>query len=212
MIRRILLAFSISGLLIFVFWIVVVFLPVMFVEMKYQYQQGLASLGVSQLRQLFIPDFVGMTIVGNVSKNKEYGIIIPKLGIDEPVVFNVDPNDKQQYRAALKQGIAHASGTAYPGNNGVAYYFAHSSTPDLKLQYNAIFYLLNRLEAKDEIYIWHEAERFKYEVVEKKIVAPEDLSFLNEANVGEERLVLQTCWPPGTNKQRLLVFASRVWR
>ena len=212
MIRRVLLLFSVLGFVTFVLWLIMVFLPVVFVEIKYQYQRTLSGMGVNSLRQLFVPDFTGFTLVGNASKNKDYGIIIPRLGIDEPVVFNVDPNDEQQYRAALKQGIAHASGTAYPGNNGVAYYFAHSSTPDLQLQYNAIFYLLNRLEAKDEIYIWHEAKRFKYEVVEKKIVAPEDLSFLSGAEVGEERLVLQTCWPPGTTRQRLLVFAVRVLR
>ncbi len=202
----------ILGFVLFVWWLVTVLLPVLVVEVKYQTKRGLESLGFTSLISMFRPDFSGFTIVGNASKNKDYGIVIPSLGIDEPVVFNVDPNDEQQYRAALKEGIAHASSTAFPGNAGVAYYFAHSSTPEFRSQYNAIFYLINRLEIADEIYIWHEQQRYKYTVTEKKITTPDDLSFLQAAAEGEEKLVLQTCWPLGTTRQRLLVFAERVLR
>lgn len=208
--RRLLLIIPIFGLLIFLWWVLTVLLPVLVVEVKYQSKQALERLGFTDLVSVFRPDFSGFTIVGNASKNKAYGIVIPKLGIDEPVVFNVDPNDEEQYRAALKEGIAHASSTAFPGNTGVAYYFAHSSTPEFRSQYNAIFYLINRLEEKDEIYIWHERERYRYEVTGKQITTPEDLSFLEAAAQGEEKLVLQTCWPPGTTSQRLLVFAKRI--
>jgi sortase A len=208
--RRLPLIVPILGLLVFLFWVLTVLLPVLVVEVKYQTKQGLERLGFTSLVSVFRPDFSGFTIVGNASKNKDYGIVIPNLGIDEPVVFNVDPNDEQQYRAALKEGIAHASSTAFPGSAGVAYYFAHSSTPEFRSQYNAIFYLINRLEVGDEIYIWHEQQRFKYAVTDKKITTPEDLSFLQLAVEGEEKLVLQTCWPPGTTRQRLLVFAERA--
>lgn len=195
--------------LTFLVWLILVFLPVVWVEFKYQFKSFFENRGIENPRALFFPDSSGMTIVGNASENKDYGIVIPRLGLDERVVFNVDPNDEQQYKAALKQGIAHASSTNYPDEKGLGYYFAHSSSPGFQVQYNAVFYLLNKLETGDEIYIWHERKRYRYLVTEKKISQPTDTSFLYQAYEGEN-IVLQTCWPPGTTKERLLVFAKRA--
>ena len=189
-------------------WLFFVVLPVVFVEVKYQFKSFFSSLGFSSVNSLFKPDFTGMTIVGNASKNKAYGIVVPKLGLDEKVIFNVDPNDEAQYVAALKQGIAHASSTSFPDENGLGYYFAHSSNPSTHVQFNAVFYLLNKLELGDEIYIWHEQKRYRYLVSDKRINDPTDTGFLYQ-KYDQETIVLQTCWPPGTTKERLLVFATR---
>ncbi len=178
-------------------------------EAKYRVLSLFKSTGLNNPKALFIPNFEGMTIVGNASKNKDYGIVVPKLGLDEKVIFNVDPNDEEQYRAALKQGIAHASSTSYPDSNGLGYYFAHSSSPGFRVQYNAVFYLLDKLAVGDDIYIWHELKRYHYKVSEKQIKDPSDTSFLYQQYDGEN-IVLQTCWPPGTTNQRLLVFAKRA--
>lgn len=208
-IRQIFPALILLAFLTFLFWLILVFLPVLWIEFKYQFKSFFQNRGIESPQALFFPDFSGMTIVGNASKNKDYGIVIPSLGLDERVVFNVDPNDEQQYKAALKQGIAHASSTNYPDEKGLGYYFAHSSSPGFQVQYNAVFYLLNKLEAGDEIYIWHERKRYRYLVTEKKISQPTDTSFLYQSYEGEN-IVLQTCWPPGTTKERLLVFAKRA--
>ncbi len=197
------------GFVMFLFWLLIVFVPVLFVEVKYQLKQAFANLGFTTSGSFFKPNTENFTIIGNTSKNKEYGIIVPKLGLDEKVIFNVDPNDENQYRQALKEGIAHASSTKYPDENGLGYYFAHSSSPDFKVQYNAVFYLLNKLEAGDDIYIWHDYKRYRYVVTEKRINRPDDVAFLYDHYEGEN-IVLQTCWPPGTTKERLLVFATRV--
>ncbi len=203
--KRFLPIVSLLGLLAFVIWLILVILPIVFVELKYQAR---TIVRIINPKALFVPDFSGMTIVGNTSKNKDYGIIIPKLGIDEKVVFNVDPNDEQAYRAALQQGIAHASSTALPDSQGLGYYFAHSSNPAFKKQYNAIFYLLNKLEVDDEIYIFHEQKRYRYLVTSKEIKNPADTAFLY-SSYPQETIVLQTCWPPGTTRDRLLIFAQR---
>jgi len=208
-IRQLFPALVLLGFLAFLAWLVLVLLPVVFVEVKYQAKSLFNSLGFANPSSLFRPNFEGFTIVGNVSKNKDYGIIIPKLGLDERVIFNVDPNNEAEYTAALKQGIAHASSTNYPDQNGLGYYFAHSSSPGFQIQYNAVFYLLNKLEVNDEIYIWHEQQRYRYLVESKKINQSSDVAFLYET-YDEEMIVLQTCWPPGTTKERLLVFAKRA--
>lgn len=202
-------ALALLGLVAFLLWLALVFLPVVFVEAKYQVKNLLSSIGLDNPKALFIPDFSGMTIVGNTSKNKDYGIIVPKLGLDERVVFNVDPNNEEQYRAALKEGIAHASSTGLPDSNGLGYYFAHSSNPAFKVQYNAVFYLLDKLKEGDDIYIWHEQKRYHYLVTHKEIKEPTDTAFLYQ-QYDQETIVLQTCWPPGTTQKRLLVFANRT--
>ena len=55
----------------------------------------------------------------------------------------------------------------------------------------------------------YQGTRFNYKVTESRIVDADDVSFITEAQSGEEQLILQTCWPPGTTWKRLLVFAKR---
>jgi sortase A len=196
-------------LLIALRWLLTTILPIAVVEAKYQYQKTLHStFNVASLRELILPDFSWFNPTER-SKYRDYGIMIPALYLDEPVVFNVDPNRPEQYKQALKKGIAHASSTAFPDNGGIGYYFAHSSSSELRTQFNAVFYLLGKLEKRDEIIIWHDSEKFKYQVYQTKVTQPEDVSFLNQP-YQQETIVLQTCWPPGTTRKRLLVFAKRV--
>lgn len=185
-------------------------MPVAFVEAKYQYHRTLTSVfNVPNIQSLIVPDFSWMSWEA-ISQHKEYGIRIPALYLDEPVVFNVDPNDFKQYTAALKQGIAHASSTAFPDQGGMGYYFAHSSSGEINLQYNAIFYLLGKLEEGDKIHIWHHGNRHDYEVYGQLITDPGEVEFLYE-QYDDETIVLQTCWPPGSDSHRLIVFAQRTY-
>lgn len=195
-------------LAVFFYWTLAVALPIMGVEFTYQYKKVLRDdFGVTDIRGLILPQF-HFDFKGITSKYTVDGITIPAVFIDEPVIYNVDPNNRSAYLSALKRGIAHASSTAFPGTGGVGYYFAHSSTPDVVQKYNAVFYLLGKLNRGDEIYIWHQGDKFIYKVSDMKITSPSDLSFLHE-QYPVETVVLQTCWPPGTTLQRLLVFAQR---
>ena len=199
---------TVIALSLFVYWMVTVVLPVSGVELTYQYRKFLRNtFNVSDIRSLILPQFHIAQAVGTHTKD---GIAIPAVFIDEPIIYNVDPNNRTSYLAALGDGIAHASSTSFPGSGGLGYYFAHSSTPDLAKQYNAVFYLLGKLNTGDKIYIWHSGDQFIYKVTKKLITLPTDLSFLHQ-NYPTETIVLQTCWPPGTILQRLLVFAARVY-
>ena len=200
--------FLIVGVITFLVWVFLVLLPILWIEVKYQGQKFWNSLGFSSARELFVPDFSNLSLVGMSSENRDYGIIVPKINLDENVIFNVDPNDESAYKKALKTGIAHASSTAFPGQKGLAYYFAHSSTPNFRFQYNAVFYLLNKLEPGDAVYILYEGKRYRYSVTEKAIKTPGEVDFLYQ-DYSDEMMVMQTCWPPGTTTNRLLVFARR---
>jgi sortase A len=199
-----------AGIVVFLIWFLSVVLPVAILEITYQYKKALRDVfHASDIRGIILPQF-SLDLRGYSSTHTINGITIPALFIDSPIVFNVDPNDEKMYRAALSKGIAHASSTAFPGSgSGLGYYFAHSSTPQFMTRYNAVFYLLDKLKTGDEISIFHEKKRTDYRVTTKEFTEPTDVSFLTRA-YKKETIVLQTCWPPGTTKKRLLVYAQKI--
>lgn len=140
-----------------------------------------------------------------------FSLYIPKIGAKGKVIENVDPGNEKVYREALQKGVAHAEGSVFPGSAGASFLFAHSTDAPWNIaQYNAVFYLLRELQpqANDEIYLFFLDKVYKYKVSEKHIVEANDISWLTEAKEGPERLVLQTCWPPGTTWKRLIVVAK----
>ena len=139
-----------------------------------------------------------------------FSILIPKIGASAKVFPNVDISNQDVYLPILMKGVAHAAGTVFPGMNGNVYLFAHSTDNFWDVgRYNAVFYLLKDLNKGDEIVIFYQNKRYNYIVTGSKIVDPSDVSYLvNSQNQDKQQLILQTCWPPGTTLQRLLVFAS----
>jgi len=139
-----------------------------------------------------------------------FSIYIPKIDAKSRIIPNVNPGIEKEYQDALSEGIAHARGTYFPGQDKRIFVFAHSTDSPLNFaRYNAVFYLLGKLEVGDRITIFFADEKFEYLVTELKTVAADDTTFL--ANTGtEEELILQTCDPPGTTWKRLLVIAKPV--
>ncbi|MGA2967939.1 MAG: sortase [Candidatus Levyibacteriota bacterium] len=145
-----------------------------------------------------------------VPKDTDFSILIPKIGASAKVFPNVDPSNQDAFLPILMQGVAHAAGTVFPGMNGNVYLFAHSTDNFWDVgRYNAVFYLLKDLTKGDEVVIFYQNMRYNYIVTGSKIVNPSDVSYLvNSQNQDKQQLILQTCWPPGTTFQRLLIFAS----
>jgi len=138
-----------------------------------------------------------------------YTIHIPGLKLVASIIPQVDPFDPGAYRAALKQGIAQAQGTALPDEEGTQYLFAHSSDNPWNLaRANTAFYRLPRITLEDEIWITYKGDSYRYTVVETKVVTPDEIQYLETATSGVD-LILQTCWPIGTDYKRFLVLARR---
>ena len=138
-----------------------------------------------------------------------FSILIPKLGIDEQVVPNVDPDNANDYLPVLQHAVAHARGSVFPGESGTVYLFAHSADNWWDIEhYNAIFYTLNNLSLGDEITVFFENRRYEYVVSGQIISDPQDVSYLTAQHGGAQQLVLQTCWPPGTTFKRLYIVAK----
>ena len=142
--------------------------------------------------------------------NQDFSIVIPKIGAVAPVIADVDSQDPKAYLPALYKGVAHAKGTALPGQFGNTYIFAHSTDAFYNVgRYNAVFYLLGKLERGDKIDIYYKGEKIVYEVTDKKVVESDDVKYLGK--LGEwNTLTLQTCYPPGTTLKRLVVVANQT--
>jgi sortase A len=140
----------------------------------------------------------------------DFRVLISKIGLDSGVIENIDMFKPEEYKRALKQGIAHAKGSGIPGEAGNVYLFGHSTNFDWNAAgYNAEFYLLNKLVSGDLITLIYNGNQYRYQVKETKIVRNENLSVLDQPESGK-LLTLQTCWPPGTTWRRLIVVAEEV--
>ncbi len=145
-----------------------------------------------------------------VPQDPNFSIVIPKIGANAKVSGNVNAGDEKEYLEVLKKGVAHAAGTAFPGEGGHIFLFAHSTDYFWNVgSYNAVFYLLYKLEKGDEVNLFYQGQRVVYQVIDKRIVDPSQVEFLTK-KTNREFLTLQTCWPPGTTLKRLLVFARRA--
>lgn len=142
--------------------------------------------------------------------NSYFSVVIPKIDAASNVIANVDASNEEEYQEALQKGVAHARGTMFPSQGGTIFLFSHSTDSPINIaRYNAVFFLLRKLEAGDRIIVYFADKKYEYQVENKLITNPKDTSWLTEEGLGE-RLILQTCEPPGTNWNRLLVIARPV--
>jgi len=167
------------------------FTPVLTAEINYQIQKDNPQTNLSPV-------------------NQDFSIIIPKIKANALVVPNVDPFDSKIYQSALTKGVAHAKGTATPDRSGNTFIFAHSAGNWYQAnQFNAVFYLLNKLTTGDEIIIYYQSKKYLYSVSEVKLVDSNQINYLS-STPDKNQLTLMTCWPPGTTIKRLVVIASLV--
>jgi sortase A len=166
-------------------------------QQKPKEEPGFGDVLAGDTQQILIP------------KDTQFSIVIPKIGASSKIFPNVDPVNADEFLNILKNGVAHAKGTVFPGMQGTTYLFAHSADNWWNVgRYNAIFYLLKDLSEGDEIVVFFENKRFDYVVKKKTILDAADTSLLKGAHVSQEQLVLQTCWPPGTTWKRLYIIAE----
>lgn len=142
----------------------------------------------------------------------EFWIKIPKIGAVADIKKGVSPFDKAEYLPILEEDlVAQAKGTGLPGEGKMVYLFAHSTKQGLQMvRKNSIFYLLGELMTGDMVFVKYNGKVYKYKVYDQKVVSAKDVEYLEYNEEGKEILILQTCWPLGTDWKRLLVFAERI--
>ena len=142
--------------------------------------------------------------------NKDFSLVIPKIGVNAAVIPSVNPTKSAEYTEALKRGIAHSSLSYFPNEDGTVYLFSHSTNYDWFVgDLNAVFYLLKNLETDDQVILFYKGNAYTYTITGKQVVKPTAVAYLAPIP-GAKRLILQTCWPPGSTTERLLIFADLV--
>lgn len=137
-------------------------------------------------------------------------IIIPKINVEIPVVYDEPSIEEAAVQKALERGVVHYATTPSPGEKGNAVIFGHSSNNILNRgNYKFAFVLLNRLEVGDTFYLNKDKVRYAYKIYDKKIVEPTDLSVLDSTEK-ESSVTLITCDPPGTTLKRLIVIGEQI--
>jgi sortase A len=168
------------------------------------------SRGVAQQAPGLGDIIAGATEQVLIPPDTQFSLIIPKIGATAKIYPNVDPLDEKDFLPKLQTGIAHAKGSVFPGLQGNVYLFAHSTDNFWDIgRYNAVFYMLKDLKPGDEISVYFEDRRYNYKVDHTVIKDPNDVELLTKSQIpGQEQLILQTCWPPGTTWKRLFVIAK----
>ncbi len=153
-------------------------------------------------------------IVTPTPVDTSYRIIIPKIQAESEVKENVSPFDPAEYNRVLKENVVAQAAGSFPPGSGKgksAYIFAHSTNAGpASVRNNAVFYLLGKLELNDQILIKYHGNEKYYRVYDKKVIKPDNLDYLSHSDPEKEVLILQTCWPIGTDWNRLLIFAEPI--
>lgn len=182
-----------------------VFWPILQTELTYLFSSKVADVPIRLSSDVSADDLSGEI----VPADRNFDLIIPKIEVNSKVVPDVDPFSPREYRAALKEGIAQARGTGLPGEGKNIFLFAHSSGNFYELsRTNTVFYLLDKLEPGDKIAVVYKDRIFNYAVSQKKTVAATATDRLTD-QTDQETLTLMTCWPPGTDYERLLIMADK---
>lgn len=137
-------------------------------------------------------------------------VIIPKINVEIPVVYDEPSVEENAIQAALERGVVHYATTPTPGETGNVVVFGHSSNNILnKGKYKFAFVLLKRLEIGDTFYLTKDKVQYAYRVYKKDIVKPTEIGVMNTQDKASTATLI-TCDPPGTSLNRLVVVGEQV--
>jgi LPXTG-site transpeptidase (sortase) family protein len=149
-------------------------------------------------------------LISNAPVSSSPEIIIPKINVEIPVVYGVNTVDESAVDSALESGVVHYADTAMPGQDGNLVIVGHSSNNIFNPgKYKFAFVLLSKLESGDTFYIQKDGKRYTYQVYDKTIVKPDDVSVL-APGAKPAIATLITCDPPGTSINRLVVRGEQI--
>lgn len=136
---------------------------------------------------------VSLAVPPTPGPNAPRRLVIPKLGVDAPVV----PGDSWE---DLKKGIGHRPGTANPGERGNMVVSAHNDI------YGEIFRDLLKLEPGDEVRVYTDEGAYRYIVNSVEIVLPTKVEVMDPTDYPV--LTMITCYPYLLDTHRVVVAAD----
>jgi LPXTG-site transpeptidase (sortase) family protein len=143
-----------------------------------------------------------------VGPNSE--VVIPKINAEIPVVYDVSSIDDAAIQDGLTRGVVHYATTPLPGQTGNVVIVGHSSGNIFNQgNYKFAFSLLRALDNGDTFYLQKDGKRYTYQVYNKHVVKPTDVSVLGPADKTATATLI-TCDPPGLNANRLVITAQQI--
>ena len=155
-------------------------------------------------------DVTNIPIISASTVGPDPLVIIPKINVEIPVVYDVNTVNEASVEKGLESGVVHYADTALPGQDGNIVIVGHSSNNILNPgKYKFAFTLLHDLQSGDSFYLQKDGKRYTYQVYKRSIVSPTDLSVLGLADKPATATLI-TCDPPGTSNNRLVVTAEQI--
>lgn len=178
-----------------------------------------------QYNQIVTANIISFVSPGNISTQNiiidpntdvvvgpEPRLIIPKINVDVPVIYDIG-NDYDSQMDAMTKGVAHFAipgADSHPGQIGNTVLSGHSSNDLFDIgDYKFIFAQLDKLTTGDTIYLNYQSIRYTYSVTSKETVNPTDVNKVT-VETTKPLLTLITCTPLGTSRYRLLVKAEQI--
>jgi len=138
-------------------------------------------------------------------------VIIPKINVEIPVVYNETSTDEAAIQSDLQSGVVHYPTTVLPGQNGNAAFYGHSSNNIFnKGKYKFAFVLLHTLVVGDTFYLTNNNKIYVYKIISRSIVEPSEVGVLGPVSGQTATATLITCDPPGTSLKRLIVVGQQI--
>jgi LPXTG-site transpeptidase (sortase) family protein len=138
-------------------------------------------------------------------------VIIPKINVEIPIDFSETSTNEATIENDLEDGVVHYPTTVFPGQDGNAAFFGHSSNNIFNPgKYKFAFVLLHTLVPGDTFYITYNDKVFVYKVITKNVVSPSDVSVLGPVAGQTATATLITCDPPGTSLNRLIIVGQQI--
>ncbi len=172
---------------------------------------------IGQVRQYLSPSSTISTPIildpnAAIDIGPEPRVIIPKINVDVPVVYDLGTLDEGAIQNALKDGVVDYEypGTVQPGQIGNNVIVGHSSNNFLNSgKYKFAFVLLDRLEEGDTFILNYESQRYVYRVTNKQVIEPDDFNLITQPT-STPTTTLITCTPPGTSWRRLVIQGEQI--
>jgi LPXTG-site transpeptidase (sortase) family protein len=140
----------------------------------------------------------GLPIIGNKPVPLDNRIIIPRIGVDIPILEG--PTQSVLDRG----GIWHIPNTSNPTAGGNFVLSGH------RWQYlppsSTTLYLLDKVQDQDPIIIYWEGQEYDYRVTGREIVSPDKIEI--QAPTDGPRLTIYTCTPLYSTKYRLVLYGQ----
>jgi LPXTG-site transpeptidase (sortase) family protein len=120
-------------------------------------------------------------------------ISIPKIGVTAQIGEN------------LSRGAIYWHRVGRPGQGTTIAIAAHDITPVPGFRGHGPFHDINRLARGDTVTVTHAGRRYAYRVTGRRVLPSSNMHMADLTPY--ERLLLTTCWPRGSSKYRLVVYA-----